>query len=281
MVGRLEFGVSAPSGPLAAAELDSVSTAVGTDLDFVLWFEDFASGPPLLELDAVALRGATPVITWEPWLWRSDTSEWIVPKINSGCYDDYVDHWAAELADRSEEILLRFGHEFNGTWYPWSPAGGTSAQSYVDAWRRIHRRFAARGADNVRWVWCPSAGMPERPRLAQWYPGDDVVDILGVDGYNWGATRPWSAWRTVGDIFGDDVRELTELVETAPILVTEVACAGAGGDKPAWITELVEWLAAEPRVTGLIWFDHDKETDWRLCSPPAAAAAMAAALAAR
>jgi serine/threonine-protein kinase RsbW len=84
------------------------------------------------------------VITWEPWLWRTDDpvgSSTIVNKINSGCCDDYLRNWAAQLAACECDVLLRFAHEFNGDWYPW--ASGSSADEYVPEMVRMHVDLAA------------------------------------------------------------------------------------------------------------------------------------------
>ncbi|MDO3636664.1 glycoside hydrolase family 26 protein [Mycolicibacterium arseniciresistens] len=273
--------MSTQGGPLAAQELAEVGDAVGKTPEFVLWYEDFASPPPVAKIDAVIDRAAQPVITWEPRLWHGESADpvaAILPKIKSGCYDDYLREWAEGLAGARGEVLLRFAHEFNGTWYPWSAGAGTSAEEYVLAWRHVHHLFSERGAANVRWVWAPDAGPVGEDSLTRWYPGDECVDVLGIDGYNWGTTLPGSRWTGPTEIFGHGLAELRRLCDTKPILVTEVGCAEAGGDKAEWIGELVHMMAGEPQVTGFIWFHHDKETDWRLTSTAAAAAAMGASL---
>jgi hypothetical protein len=80
------------------------------------------------------------------------------------------------------------------------------------------------------------------------------------------------------EIFAGALNDLRRVCETKPILVTEVGCTEAGGDKAEWIAEFVRMMVRESRVSGLVWFHHDKETDWRLNSSETAAAAMAAAL---
>ncbi|MFC3965396.1 glycoside hydrolase family 26 protein [Nocardia jiangsuensis] len=264
--GQLRFGISTPGGPAATAERAATATAVGAEPELVLWFTDFGAAAPDTEL-----AGATPIITWEPWRalgdGRYDRSAFPLTAIAAGANDDHVRDWARALAPH--RAGLRFAHEFNGGWYPWS---GDPA-SYVRAWRRIHDLIAAE-APGVRWIWAPNAPFAQAP--VEWYPGDDYVDVLGLDGYNWGTARPGSRWVEPAELFGPALAALRELGK--PVLVTEVGCAEAGGSKPDWITELVALLAADPAVIGFVWFDHDKETDWRLCSSPAAARAMAAAL---
>lgn len=268
--GRLRFGMSTPGGALAAAERAATAAAVGVEPELVLWFTDFTTPAPVAELNALA-GGPAPIITWEPWralgAGRYDTGAFPLADLAAGRHDRHVRAWARALAPY--RVGLRFAHECNGPWYPWSAAPG----AYVAAWRRLHALFAAEGAA-VHWIWAPNAPFAELP--APWYPGDDVVDIAAVDGYNWGTAGPSTRWVEPAELFGPALAALRELGK--PVLVTEVACAEAGGSKPDWITELVALLTADPAVTGFVWFDHDKETDWRLTSSPAAARAMAAAL---
>jgi hypothetical protein len=47
MAGRLRFGVSTPGGPLADDDLTGLRAAMGRTPDIELWYEDFASSPPV------------------------------------------------------------------------------------------------------------------------------------------------------------------------------------------------------------------------------------------
>jgi hypothetical protein len=54
-----------------------------------------------------------------------------------------------------------------------------------------------------------------------------------------------------------------------------------GGDKAAWNSALVSYLAAQPDVMGFVWFHMQKETDWRINSSTSSATALKNALQAR
>ena len=107
---------------------------------------------------------------------------------------------------------------------------------------------------------------------ASLYPGDAAVDWVALDGYNGGTALPWGGWRTPVEVFGPSLEQLHRLSDR-PVAITEVASAEQGGDKAAWIHQLFD-LAVDEGVRVLVWFDHDKETDWRLTSSPAATAAV-------
>ncbi len=277
----LRFGVSTPSGPLRPAEVAAVTDLVGVRPTVNLFFEDFTAIPPIAALDAVVASGAEPVVTWEPWRHLGgDDYDWgafTMSSIVAGAHDDYLYRWADELVAWGGIVYLRFAHEPNGDWYPWSPAGGTSPELYIAAWRHVHDLFASKNATNVKWVWAPNVPLSDDAPLSRWYPGDTYVDVLGIDGYNWGAV-PGHRWTPPAELFADSFAQLRNLSSEKPILVTEVGSAEAGGSKADWIADLVTYLDDADDVTGFVWFDHDKEADWRLGSTAAAGAAMAHAL---
>jgi mannan endo-1,4-beta-mannosidase len=272
----LRFGVSTPGGFLGAGELQAVADAVGRRAEMVMAFEDFFATPPIAELAVVKYCGADPIITWEPWCWTDDRSPAVVQSVLSGALDDYASRWADEIRDWASTVYVRFAHEFNGDWYPWTPTFGTSARAYVEAWRRLHDIFADRGAGNVNWVWAPSAIGASNFR--DWYPGDDYVDVLGIDGYNWGASHRSTRWAAPEELFGDPLDALRAVSADKPILISEVGCAESGGCKADWIARFMQLVVDARDVMGFVWFEHEKETDWRIASTPESAAAMAKAL---
>lgn len=87
------------------------------------------------------------------------------------------------LADYgSGTVLARLWWEFN------MPPARQDPKRFVAAWRRavplIREGFrgAARAGQTLEIVWCTNAGEPDPEPF---YPGDDVVDIIGSDVYGW------------------------------------------------------------------------------------------------
>ncbi|GAA1746323.1 hypothetical protein [Kocuria aegyptia] len=110
-----------------------------------------------------------------------------------------------------------------------------------------------------------------------------MVDILGIDGYNWGSPDPPLSWTTPAELFGSGLDELRGLGARLPILVTETASVeghGPGHSKADRITQLFDYLTRQGDVLGVIWFQEHKERDWRVNSSPAAEAAYRHAVAA-
>jgi endoglucanase len=164
---------------------------------------------------------------------------------------------------------------------PWSPgANGNTSAEYVAAWRHVVTLFRQEGATNVRWVWSPNIIVGDGTPYAELYPGEEWVDWVGVDGYNFGPTREWHTWTTFYDVFAASYDALAALT-TKPLMIAETASTEIGGDKAAWIRRglLTDLPTRFPRFQLVIWFHEDKETDWRINSSPATLAAFREVLA--
>lgn len=269
----IELGVyTASAGQLGAPEdaaaLDSYAAAVGRNPDIVMDYSNITD--PLLtprEISNLQARGETPLVTWQ--LFKSGWSGPTIPlaEIAAGNYDGYLRE-SAMLA-RSlpfNEVMIRFGHEMNGNWYGWS--GDPSA--YVSAWRHVVSVFRQEGATNVKWVWAPNVDNGSYP-FASYFPGDEWVDYVGLDGYNWGtAGIGVNKWQSLEEVFSSSYAQITRL-SARPVIITETSSSEAGGDKASWITQGFLHTIPEqfPRVRAVIWFDRAQEEDWRIASSSA------------
>ncbi|RII90166.1 beta-mannanase [Clavibacter michiganensis] len=281
---RLRFGVATPGGPTAGSELDQVATQVGESPSIVLSYADFTQAPPITALDSVAARGAETLLTWEPWEAGAgaDQPAYTNASIAAGDHDAYIREWGAALAKWGGPVYLRYAHEMNGDWYPWAEGvDGNGAGSYAAAWRHVHDVVAAQGAANVRWVWTPNVPYTGSTALVGLYPGDAYVDVVGLDGYNWGTGITGHSWVQPADLFGPGLERLRGIAPGKPIIVAETASSEVGGSKARWDQDLVAYLQAQPDVQAFVWFDMDKEADWRIGSSASSATALRDALAAR
>jgi hypothetical protein len=273
-------GVTVPWGPVDQQRLADTTAVLRHVPAYLEWYTGFGEAPDVAKLQAVTDAGAVPVVTWEPWVWTDGVNQpaYALDRVTAGDFDAYLVQWADALAAWDRPVMLRFAHEMNGNWYPWSAGvNGNSAADYVDAWRHVHDVFAARGADDVQWVWAPNVVYPGSTPLTSLYPGDAYVDVLGVDGYNWGTSVSWGTWVSGRQVFEQTFAELRVLAPSKPLLVTETASSELGGSKAAWVDDLITWSAGQG-LLGVIWFDENKETDWRIASSPESAAAFGAAL---
>lgn len=160
-----------------------------------------------LSAGAVASEGGMLLVTLEPW----DGLE--------GVTADAASALARELAAANAAnvpVLVRFAHEMNGSWYPWSQ----QPEAYVPAYR-IVAEAVHRGVPEGAMLWAPNygGGYPfaggqyaaapgsapfhlldtnndgrldtQDDPYAPYYPGDDAVDWVGMSLYHWGGAYPW------------------------------------------------------------------------------------------
>lgn len=297
-----QWGFALEGNPITGEQLAAVTRATGLAPRLVVFFQQWPENPaardfPQASLDAIAGAGAEPVLTWEPMYYRrQDGAETMVAatRITGGEYDGYLDAFAQQAARWGRPLLVRFAHEMNLARYHWGTAaadyGPRSPEAYRAMWRHVVGIFRRAGATNVRWAFCPnveSVPGPGNAPNAAWnvasafYPGGDWVDVVGIDGYNWGTTQTvarhgWqSSWRGVADTFGRARGELQTLAPGKPVFVFETASAADGGEKAAWLSELAR-VAVDWKLAGVVWFHANKEVDWRLTTgvKPAALAPL-------
>jgi hypothetical protein len=266
--GGRGLGIVIPWSSSWLSQLDAFSQEVGAPPAIVGSYRDWTI--PLInssQLDGVISRGAVPQVTWEPWdaIGSPTDPNYALSTITNGSHDAYLQASAQAAAAYGKQFQLRFAPEMNGSWAPWEGSvNGNTPQLYVAAWQRVVSIFRAAGARNVQWVWAPNNG--PTGTIASYYPGDSYVDFIGLDGYNWGSSL--GQWQTFTQVFGPSYAIVTSLSATKPIEITETASAETGGVKSSWITSafLNEIPASFPRVVAVIWFDENKETDWRVDS---------------
>lgn len=100
----------------------------------------------------------------------------------AGEFDDLFRNFAQTLVDTGyARAVIRIGWEFNGEWYPW--AASKDPASWIAYWRRIVTVMRAVPGARFQFDWCPGNGWTNF--LAEdAYPGDEYVDIIGLDEYN-------------------------------------------------------------------------------------------------
>ena len=91
---------------------------------------------------------------------------------------DEIAKQLTKLKEADVPVLWRPLHEAEGAWFWW---GAEGAESCVKLYRLLYDKLTNEyGLDNLIWVW---TAYPYETSAA-WYPGDDVVDMIGYDKYN-------------------------------------------------------------------------------------------------
>lgn len=114
--------------------------------------------------------------------------------IAAGKRDEVFRQIAALLLEHDRgNSIIRIGWEANGAWFPWNATAET-AEDYKAAFRRVAMVMKQQAPDLVIDfdIGCGVKLRGQQDRLAsleQLYPGDDVVDLIGCDTYDWHHTK--------------------------------------------------------------------------------------------
>ena len=242
------------------------------------------------QYEAVRQRGYIPLVNWASYDYAApellNQPEFSLSTIINGQHDEYIRQWATQARDWGHPFFLNFNWEMNGWWFPWSErVNGNQPGQYVQAWRHVHDLFVEVGTQNVTWVWCPNVINPNTIPLETLYPGDEYVDWLCMDGYNYG-THPAmpNEWRSFADVFGQTYATLQRLSPNKPIMIAETASTEEGGSKASWIRNAFIYTLPEvfPKVKAVLWFNWNLDgMDWAMESSPASQGAFAQGIASR
>ncbi len=286
---QLYFGIAVAGLPSQPDVFQSKEKDTGLPVSMVNFFLQWPQDPEELNfpgktLEAVHSFGAMAVLTWEPMYYDQHGREHMIRArdIVQGRYDHYIDGFASRIRDLEYPVIIRFAHEMNLERYHWGGSreeyGPESPGRYRDMFRYVAQRFDKAGAENALFAFCPNAESlpsPQGEEGAEWnraenyYPGDEYVDVLGMDGYNWGKTHTleehgWqSRWQSFEEIFEPVYQELRSISRYKPLFVFETAAPQEGGDRDLWVRKAFE-TAREWGLQGIFWFQVDKEANWRL-----------------
>jgi hypothetical protein len=160
-------------------------------------------------LNEVFHLGGIPLLSLEPFDGLAAVTPSVVADLAELCYSFETQGISG--------IMIRFAHEMNGNWYPW----GQQPLLFKEKFRLVSQQVRAR-TTRTALLWAPNQGVgypysPTGPYRAQpgtpdfaaldtngdgvltdaddmyepFYPGDDVVDWVGMTIYHWGLSYPW------------------------------------------------------------------------------------------
>lgn len=245
---------------------------MGFDLgDIELGKKDNLDGVPFdrmrREIIAQHERGGVVTLSWHANNPATGKNAWdpsgdaVAKVLPGGQLHAKFDTWLAQVArfiaslktadGQQVPVIFRPWHEMSGSWFWWGEGNCTAAQ-YRQLYRYTCRYMARRGCSNVVWAYSPNlADQAETvEHYEKYYPGDDVVDLLGIDVYQRAehSNATYQAWlRSELDIVkrvGESRRKLIALTETGYQNVPD----------PTWFTStLLPVLKEYPLCYVLLW----------------------------
>ena len=174
-----------------AVYLENNGTALDPNKDYAFYKAD-------TEFDAT---NATVEGTWENKVFTEDLK-------NTAAY-------LKLLRDADIPVLWRPFHEAAGGWFWW----GKDAASFKSLWIAMFNYFKTEGLDNLIWVWTTEGND------ADWYPGDQYVDIVGRDVYNKETADCVSEYTSIAENYGNKIVSLSECGTVG--LISEQWASGA------------------------------------------------------
>ncbi len=278
---------------LIPSQVESLFPVVsGKKLKYANYFLDFAYDGttvakelPGVEVQNLITNGYRPIITWEPMFQGYDRLDPKQPRLNNiinGDYNSYIDQFADKIKSYTDTVIIRFMHEFEGNWYSWSLSqNGNDPALYVSAFRTVVDRFRARGASNVKWMWCVNSDyFPYQSYnwIVPAYPGDNYVDIIANDIYNnhYPTDLPW--WRSFRWQMTESYYYLTKYFPQKPLYMCELGCRErkstedtTSESKGAWFARMDKELQSNYHKTrALIFFNAAPDQNWFINSSTSA-----------
>ncbi|MCK5737369.1 MAG: hypothetical protein KAH21_12865, partial [Spirochaetaceae bacterium] len=140
-------------------------------------------------------------------------------RIIDGDYNLELIRWAIKASQIPYPLLVEFGTEVNGNWFPWNGqynGGGPTdgPERFRDAYRHIINLCNENGANNITWFFHIDAySQPNKEwnRMENYYPGDEYIDWLGVSIY--GPQEQRDDFQSFSDILKDIYPALSGLAD--------------------------------------------------------------------
>jgi hypothetical protein len=260
--GDVYLGVSEPGG---LANLQAFDAAAGISQPAIYNKYVAADGPlgPSLG-DGSIVPGATMMLSWDVTFSGG--------RVTSGADNSYLAAQVAAVRAYAKPVFLRLDWEMNAPWYRNYSLPAVTPAEYIASWRYIVNAFA--GVPDAVFVWAPNVndraidGVTDP--AADWYPGDDFVNWVGLDAYE----QYTSVQLLLDGPDGMNPMAAFALVHGKPLMLSEWSPNLPNPDTAAAIFVVFNWASSWPdTVKALVYFDYDVSSgDHTLVDHPVGAA---------
>ena len=203
--------------------------------------------------------------------------------IIDGKFDKELTQWALDAKRTNIPLMVEFGTEANGDWFPWSgilngadetdnygdPKIPDGPERFRDAYKHIIDLFNNLDVNNITWVFhmVPSEDAGDIDPSETWnsienyYPGDDYIDWIGTSIY--GSIKPGEEWKSFTDVLNNTYTELSSLSSDKPIAILEFGVIDdpKSGNKSEWIQSALQTIESEsyPRIKAISYWNEKWE----------------------
>ncbi|MFC4060505.1 glycoside hydrolase family 26 protein [Planomonospora corallina] len=249
-------------------DVTAMEEQIGRRLDIVISYHDMSEGDAgrfFRDDESKIATDRIMFLGWESSIWEGNVD---IPwhAIARGELDRVIDAQAERVKEYGRPVLIGFDGEKD------REESGQTAEEYIAAYKRIVDRFRLAGADNALWVWGVTGYYPFRDRWKPYYPGDDYVDWISFDPYNF-ATCRGAKWQD----FEETVRPTYEWFQEngfshKPLMLAEYGTESHASDPSAkgeWFRDIPAVMREMPNLKAIIqWNNTDAdECDFTLTGP--------------
>ncbi len=194
------------NGQSELAALSEFTPLVGRQPSVVRVFRTWEASWPDSYSAALAANGQLPMLSIKAMRNNGARIPWAdIANAPAGSQLDLeLRSWAQRVGSFPGPIYVAFNHEPEAA----TNLSNGTATDFIAAWRRFVEVFGEEGVTNVKFIWIMTdysfwVSQTDRRYAPKWYPGDEWVDAVGADAYNWftcrGASEPWRTLESVAD----------------------------------------------------------------------------------
>lgn len=261
---KLSWGIYAGANP---DEIKDFESRIDVNPDYLAYFVHWGNDNgklPIWLKDYAYAKNRTLVIFWEAsdyLIGGTNQPDFSYQTILNGKHDKYLASFAEQTRSYQGPIILIPFSELNGNWTPWSGTkNGNTPEKAVQAFRYVHDFFD--NVPNVKFgLAVNAASVPDtyENRIDAYYPGDEYVDYVGVDGFNMGVPL-----ESFSDIFSSPLKTLSKYGK--PMFIFSFGTTESR-DKADWMNDALNiQMPKYPLLKGFVYFNENKERNWLLWS---------------
>ena len=195
-----------------------------------------------------------------------DVSDTTVVKniLEGGAQYERFQTWMQRLSDflaslktddgQKVPIIFRPWHENTGSWFWWGEKLCT-ADEYKALWDMLQDKLDADGFDNLLWAYSPGmAPNLTADKYLERYPGDDRIELVGIDGYQWGSKEDFVAQ------LDNNLTMLTKFAEDHGKIAALTECGLKNLMDPTWWTSTLTPVLDKHQISYfLVWRNYKEE----------------------
>nr|WP_121270588.1 glycosyltransferase family 2 protein [Pedobacter schmidteae] len=227
---------------------------------YVPWGNQPQCNLPSKTIDSIYNNGSIPMITWEPWQNLFDekihqADKKVFQNITAGKYDSYLQRFSDQVNALKRPVYIRFAHEMDNPFYPWSGTGENTAEEFKAAWKYLYQFFFKRSVYNVVWVWNPW----KAENIDAYFPGKTYVDWIGVTNLNYGNLNSSGKSVSMADLYAP-FHQNPIFRSGLPVMLAEMGSLSSAGEQDQWLTAAFKARKRFKEIKSFVFFNsaYDK-----------------------